>query len=331
MNRKKILIIDKLGKKRDLSQSYIYEFLEKRFDCTYKEYLFRFTPYYFIRKYDLIYLGIYHFDIHEKSIGNFFRMDMNNLISKMRKKQIIAADQVDSEFFLKRNRGEKGIKYEEFPGRKFLFERYSSDDLKKFGTQKGLIVRTLPWMIKKEDYSNFYAEKKDIDVCFICTITPGYEFHKRRLQVINNLLALKQSRPDINFFISAPPFYPENEVYGDDYKKILGRSKIFVAEGSDRLCLTQKYLEAGISGCVLVGDRPVYPENNIFLENEIMVETDPSDADKLNETLVNILSVFDKYKQQSKKCIDKIVRYHDPNIVMNDLFFDIFSKNKECF
>jgi hypothetical protein len=326
MNKKKILIIDKFSKKRDLSQSYVYEFLEKRFECTFKEQILRFTPSFFLRKFDLVYFGIYHFDIHEKSTGKFYLMDLNSFISKMKNKQVLVADQVDSEFFLKRNSGSKMVRYEKFEGRKFLFERYSSPELKKFGQEKGFSVKNLPWMIKKEDYGKFDPDKKDIDVCFVCTITPGYDYHRRRLNILNNLLSLKKTRPELNFYISAPPFYPENAVYGEEYKNILSRSKVFIVEGSDRSCLTQKYLEAGMSGCVLIGDRPKFPEKNIFVENDMMIETDPTDPDKLKHSINDVLGGYETHQADVRKCIDKIVRYHDPEIVMNDLLFSFFQK-----
>lgn len=326
MNKKKILIIDKFERRRDLSQSYVYEFLESRFKCTYKERISVFTPSFLLRKYDLVYFGIYHFDIHKKSLGKLFRMDLNSLIKKMKNKQLLVADQVDSEYFLKRNSGKNRIKYEKFPGRKYLFERYSSKEIKKYGQNKGFTVKNLPWVIRKGDYTEFDPEKKDIDICFVSTITPGYDYHKRRLRILNNLLSLKKIRPDLKSYISAPPFYPENAVYGEDYKKILARSKIFIVEGSDRFCLTQKYLEAGISGCVLIGDRPKYPEKNIFVENDIMIEIDPTDPDQLDRSINSVLEKYKNFHALPKKCIDTIIRCHDPEIVMNDLFFSIFRK-----
>ena len=221
-------------------------------------------------------------------------MDLHEILSKMRKKQILIVDQVDNESFIKKNKGKFRIIYNQyFSGKKILLDRYSSRELKIFAEKNNFILKILPWTIVSDEYKNTDFNLKDIDITFICTISEGFEYHKKRMAILKNILLMESERTDLNFFVSAPPYYSKNIVYRNDYKNILRRSKIFIVVGPDRLCMTQKYLETGMSGCYLVGDKPLYPANNIFNNNNLMTGVELTNYDSLVSELNSVLK---KYK-----------------------------------
>ena len=90
--------------------------------------------------------------------------------------------------------------------------------------------------------------------------------------------------------------------------------------------MTQKYLEAGMSGCYLVGDKPLYPENNIF-NNNFMDVTELTNYDSLVLELNSVLKKYKALENTIKEHMLELRRNYDSEIVMNKFIFNIFRKN----
>jgi hypothetical protein len=108
-------------------------------------------------------------------------------------------------------------------------------------------VELLPWYINP---NRFCLSEKDIDVSFVASMNTD-----RRRKTSEEVKAICEKN---NWSCFA------GVCYGEEYANILSRTKVFVAE-CGRKCLTQKYMEASLSGCTLVGDIPIYPSNNYFV------------------------------------------------------------------
>ncbi|NOR44093.1 MAG: hypothetical protein GQ534_00775 [Candidatus Delongbacteria bacterium] len=236
---KKILIIDRYKKKRDLAQMNIYSYLDDNFNCKFISKI-SLIPLINFKKFDIIYLGIFHLDIHARGKRNKFQKDLNSLLRSLNKDQILIVDQADNEIFLEKSTGKNQIKYNRLEGKKYLIDRYSTNVLKEFADENNFSLINMQWSIDPDKFQNTNYETKDIDVTFISTIAKNYEFHKNREKIYQHLTYLQNKYPNYKFHISAPPSYPENQTYGDEYREVLSRSKIFIADGSGRYCLTQK-------------------------------------------------------------------------------------------
>ena len=324
-----MLIIDIFNRKRSPYQNLIYEYLEKYFKVKKVSKIYSLFSLLSVKKFNVVYFGIAHNYIHRKAMERSKLHDLHYVLSKMTKDQILVVDQADTEFFMKDNSGKQRIEFNKyFQGKKILLDKLSSNELKKYAEKNNFTLVKLPWMINPEEHKEIDLTSKDIDVTFISTINHGSEFHEKRVEILNNLLILQKERPDLKFYISAPPFYPKNIVYGDDYKKILNRTKIFIAEGSNRLCMTQKYLEAGLAECLIIGDRPLYPENNIFLKDELMIETDLTDYSSLVRSITNSISNYSELLKKVQKCSFKIKENHNMKNEMKKFIHKIFDKTE---
>jgi len=150
MGKKKILIIDNFEGKQHPSQEDIYKYFEDRFDCRKISRLYRFLSVPFLRKYDIVYFGTDHVKIHRKGMDSILRMDLHEVLSRMRKKQILIVGQIDSESFIRNNKGKFQINYDQyFSGKKILLGKHSSQVLKIFAEKNNFILTILPW--KKYD------------------------------------------------------------------------------------------------------------------------------------------------------------------------------------
>ena len=143
--KKKILIIDDFERQKHPSQENIYKYFEERFDCRKISRLYKFLSVPFLRKYDIVYFGIYHDEVHREGMESILRMDLHEVLSKMRKKQILIVDQVDNESFIENNKGKSQINYDRcFKGKKILLDKYSSQELKIFAEKNNFKLEILP-------------------------------------------------------------------------------------------------------------------------------------------------------------------------------------------
>ena len=231
----KLLVIDLYNYKRDLAQTDMYKALKDEYDLIFAN---KKKFYNLVKEgdYDFLYLGIYH-----PWCG------VNNLeeILKINKKPVII-DQADNEGFMFRI-SSKNI----YPENSVLLSRY----LPHVGLSrmwKGKMC-LLPWYI---DSNRFEPKEKTTDVSFVCTID------------INNRIGAdrKKMRTDIkNYCVENNLSHVVGQYY-DNYSDIIGKSKVMIIDGS-RYCLTQKYIEAALSNCIIVGEKPTSPPNDFIVNN----------------------------------------------------------------
>ncbi|MCK4979797.1 MAG: hypothetical protein KAS62_05340 [Candidatus Delongbacteria bacterium] len=78
-------------------------------------------------------------------MASIIRVDLHEVLSKMKKKQILIVDQIDNESFLEKNTGKYRIDYDQyFKGKKILLDRYSSQELKLFAEKNNFKLEILP-------------------------------------------------------------------------------------------------------------------------------------------------------------------------------------------
>jgi len=129
------------------------------------------------------------------------------------------------------------------------------------------ILLLSPWALNHEAVFNQrkFPPVRSIDVAHICTITKLDPNHIRRQAqrgIIENLpgSVVRWAKP----------------VYNDQYYDTLARSKICVVDSNDTGFVTQKYIEAAIYGCMVIGDLPRY-DPVVFEDGKSMVAATPGD------------------------------------------------------
>lgn len=243
----RILVIDKYNHPRDLAQMDMYYALKEKYDVIFansENIMTLITE----DQYDYLYLGIYH-----PWCG---KLDWK-LIFSINKKPIII-DQADNDGFMYRIAS--NFKYE---GNCILLSRYLPYD-KLNNIWKGKI-QSLPWYINPE---RFQSKEKTIDVSFVCTININRLGTDRK----------KLSKKVFDYCENNNLSYKIGEYWGDQYNNIITSSKSMIVDGS-RYCLTQKYIEAALSNCLIIGEKPISPPNDfITLElNDINLKTNDYD------------------------------------------------------
>jgi len=175
------------------------------------------------------------------------------------------------------------------------------EKLKKFISKNKCLQKTkllyLPWGIDKRKY--YSCSKKDIDVSMIMSIDKNWKFHDTRVKIADKIKQIKH----IDYYI-------EN-IYGKEYIDKMARSKIFIVDTSERRWVTQKYLEASMCECMLLGEIPLY-EDSIFVNKESIVELN------LKHFKDDIEYYLKKDKLRTKiasKCKENILKYNDIDII----------------
>lgn len=173
--------------------------------------------------YDILFLGIYHQSLN---------IDWQQVFRLNTKPVVI--DQADNEEFLDKHRYSVSDLT--------VLSRYlPHEPLENFCQQIGAKLLPLNWYINPE---RFYSQEKTCDVAFIGSVHGGRDTIKKN--VVHVCEKNKWT-------------YVVGEHYSD-YAELLSKTRIMIVECS-RKCLTQKYLEAILSGMVIVGDNPKRPEN----------------------------------------------------------------------
>ncbi len=209
---------------------------------------------------DLVFLGMFH-----------------DLLSEVNLPVII--DSSDTECFIKSKKVKRLL---ELGLVKKVITKLPTPVLYKYLSQYNIDkdkIFYIPWGIEPQE--NIYH--KDIDVAFLCTISKDWKFHTTR-EKIYGILQNMQRQSFYNIIIGS--------AFDSLYKEILGRSKIFIVEGSNRVSLTYKYLEGANAGCLLIGDVPVIPVCAHSLFKDCMIEV--QDWNQLPEIIKANINKKDK-------------------------------------
>ena len=225
-----ILVVDSFSVERDPAQMDMYRALES---CYNVAYCYPETIYDMLPLADVLYLGIYH---------QVLPLDWLHLFSNVRCPVII--DQADNEDFIRRLHQ---MNYEYIRPKKVFLSRY----LPHYGLDTIVSpLKQLSWFIDPNRV-NYNGEEKDIDVAFVCSL---YRKRTGYAEIIRQICA----RHGWKCFVG--------QSFWDEYIDILRHTKVFIAE-CGRKCYTQKYTEALLCGCTIVGDRPLYPNNSLSMYN----------------------------------------------------------------
>lgn len=220
-----ILIIDEKNE-RDLAQYDMYDLLKKDHNLYFSS-MSEWEL--IIDDVDLVWLGIYH---------QTFNIDWKLFASKCKVPIII--DNADNKEFVEKS---IDIPYRLFRNKVFTSRYLPHKQMSMMGQIYNAPVRQLSWYINP---GRFKAAEKDIDVVFIATM---YDSRYKLMQHIQKVC----DDNDWTYYLGED---------FENYSHYLSRAKIFYCDCS-RNCLTQKYIEAIYSGCILIGDAPKYPANNI--------------------------------------------------------------------
>lgn len=285
----RILVVDKFNARRDPAQMDMYEALEERHTITRcsSAYLHEYLP-----STDLLYLGIYHQVLPLNYVELFKALTCPVII-----------DQADNEDFMRRipQMGYNLIK----PPKVFL-SRY----LPHTALQKAIPnVKQLSWYVNP-DRVKYNNEPKDIDVAFICSI---YGKRSEYAQVITNICRDK----GLKCFVGT--------IWGEEYYNILRRSKVFVAQ-CNRGCYTQKYIEASICGCTIVGDVPKYPESSIRMYQADLSNIEERIMSAMARRLLTKIEFADK--DYFLKEVDTILNFFSIKINL-EITPELFTFNKK--
>lgn len=246
-----ILVYDKYNNLRDLAQMDMYSALSEKYNIIYANQT-NLISLITEGNYDILYLGILH-PWH----GN---INWEEALSINRKPIII--DQADNEGFLAR----KNSKYIYNDSNCILLSRYLPNRLSD--EWKGKLF-LFPWYINPD---RFIPQEKTIDVSFVCMI------NIKRLGADRK----KMSQDILKYCEDNGLSYVIGEYFGDQYRKIITASKAMVIDGS-RMCLTQKYIEASLSNCLIIGEHPTSPINEIKTIDLNMVT--PKTINNFNEII----------------------------------------------
>jgi hypothetical protein len=247
----RILVIDKFFQPRDPAQTDMYRVMADGHYCTFSE-----NPMedIMIDNYDILYLGIYHPNLD---------LDLSQLLLYNHKPVII--DQADNEEFVQRN------KIPMSPNVKWVLSRYlPNETLETYCTQNGFPLAFLPWYVNPD---RFYVTKEKLyDISFVCSM------YGKRKDIANHIKGYCE--------LSENKSSKVGEFYGREYVDIMAKSYMVYME-CGRKCVTQKYIEASVCDCVLVGDKPLYPENELIVYPDV-----PNDYTNMGGNREYILKTF---------------------------------------
>lgn len=248
----KLLIIDQFNTKRDRTPLDMYKLFNERYETDLADNGVDAEKKIKENNYDILWLGVYHqyMDISIPSI-----LDFNS--------KPVIIDQTDNEGFITENKS-----YHQADNIKLLSRCLPHDIEKYWGRKVYLIPRYI-------DPSRYKVMPKTIDVVFVCSIY-GTRLGRNRIE-FKKALDQVLTKTDLTYITA--------EVWDTCYFDLIARSKAMIIDGS-RDCMTCKYLEASISECVIIGEKPHLPENKIRT-----IEIDYSDADQIIKAIQDTSNV----------------------------------------
>lgn len=254
-----ILIVDSFSVNRDPAQMDMCRVIEKYHEvvyCSSNEELWLFLP-----RMDVVFLGIYHARLP---------IDWGRFVMTCDKPIII--DNADNEGQVK-NAGKIGYQWMK---RKIFTSRYlPHKGMEDLAIECGTSVMSLPWYIDSERVKQ--RGKKTNDIAFMCTQ------YGKRIKIATEIREMAK----VNGWKCIT-----GEYYGPLNIELLGKSRVSVIECA-RKCLTQKYIEAALCGCTIVGDTPIYPASNIKMyDSNLASNLEVRIRQALGNPLLTDLSTF---------------------------------------
>lgn len=175
-----------------------------------------------------------------------------------------------------------------------------------------LLINTKPVFVCQADNEEFAKEPYYKDVTIICRYLPNESLSNYNTKLLNwyiNPKRIPESEKtcDVAFICSMYDdrlYYAKviKEVcernnytyiigeYHEDYYSLISKCRVIVIE-SGRKCLTLKYTEAILAKSIIVGTRPIYPENDID-----MIECDLGSFENVENSIKFALNK--KFKRQ---------------------------------
>ena len=218
----RVKVVDQPGRGQ-IDQSHFYHYFKQMVDVVDTDY-------------DILFLGQYHSRMPE---------DWEDLF-RSNKSRLVVIDCADDDDMI----SEEGDIPYEMLSNVMVVTRSNHDNLMSdYAERKGWKYYVMPFSLCPE-LMPYFGGFKDIDICMVMDFAEGSEFHKNRIAV--KALMDEWSKIHDLVMVTGTEF--------DDYFETLARSKIFITDGSMRKAMTCKYLEAYYYGCILIGDKPLYPE-----------------------------------------------------------------------
>ncbi len=236
----RILIIDTFLQRRDPAQTDMYVVMSKKHTLVFNNPV----EHLLLQDYDLLWLGIYHQRI-QLDFSQVFYLNTAPVI----------IDQADNEEFLKETYLYRGLK------EATVLSRYKPIETAEHPDIKGFTSKVLPWFI---DAKRIPELRKTADIAFICSIYGRREAIQKSLKSIGRKHKLRMV---------------VGEYYGLEYAELLSKCRVSIVE-CERKCLTQKYLEGALASAILLGDKPLYPTNELEI-----IQADLDDILDLEKTI----------------------------------------------
>ncbi len=254
-----ILIVDSFSVNRDPAQMDMYRAMEKHHEvayCNSNEELWLLLP-----RMDIIFLGIYHSGLP---------IDWGQFVMTCDKPIIIDNADNEEQVYTAGKIGYQWMKHKIFTSR-YLPHTGMEDLAKECNTS----VISLPWYIDPKRV--LQRGKKTNDVAFMCTQ------YGKRIKIATEIREMSK----VNGWTCIT-----GEYYGPLNIELLGKSRVSVIECA-RKCLTQKYIEASLCGCTIVGDTPIYPESDIKMyDSNLASNLEAKIKQALGTPLIADLSIF---------------------------------------
>lgn len=255
----RILIVDSFAVNRDPAQNDMYRAIEKHFDvdyCSTNEELWLLLP-----RSDVVFLGIYHPELD---------IDWGLFVMTCDKPIIIDNADNEEQIYKAGKIGYQWMKRKTFTSR-YLPHKGIEDLAKECSTS----VVSLPWYINPKRV--LQRGNKTNDVAFMCTQ------YGKRIKIATEIREMSK----VNGWTCIT-----GEYYGPLNIELLGKSRVSVIECA-RKCLTQKYIEAALCGCTIVGDTPIYPASDIKMyDSNLTSNLEVKIKQALSTPLLSNLSIF---------------------------------------
>lgn len=254
-----ILVVDSFSVERDPAQMDMYRAMEKHHEvvyCSTNEELWVLLP-----RCDIVFLGIYHAEL-----------PINWGLFVMTCDKPVIIDNADNEEQVYKA-GKIGYQWMK---RKVFTSRYlPHEGMGDLARECNTSAMSLPWYIDPGRVCQ--RDEKTNDIAFMCTQ------YGKRVKIATEIREMSK----VNGWTCIT-----GEYYGPLNIELLGKSRISVIECA-RKCLTQKYIEASLCGCTIVGDTPIYPASDIRMyDSNLASNLEIKIKQALSVPLLSNLSIF---------------------------------------